>query len=143
MIEPNATAKMGSAPLISPVTPDAMCCSASGKSVNGMAIHRTDTATRRGKSSRCTFWRAAGTSQSADAPKTTRSHVTSPGANASSPIAISRNDDPQINPTDRNRTQSSGVNAPRCVPAVVDITLRRPAPGAASDGSTSSLTSDG
>ena len=52
MIEPNATAKIGSDPLIRPVMPDAMCCSASGKSVNGIAIHSTDTATSRGRSSR-------------------------------------------------------------------------------------------
>ena len=49
----------------------------------------------------------------------------SPGSNASRPMAMNRNDDPQMSPIDRNSAQSSGVNAPRCVPAVVVITLRR------------------
>ena len=37
----------------------------------------------------------------------------SPGSNASSPIAMSRNEEPQIAPIDANSPQSSGVNAPR------------------------------
>jgi hypothetical protein len=49
----------------------------------------------------------------------------SPGSNASSPIAISRNDEPQISPIDPNRAQSSAVNAPRWVPTLVDKTPRR------------------
>ena len=73
-----------------------------------------------------------------------RSQVTSPGSNASNPIAMSRNDDPQMSPIETNIAQSSGVNAPRCVPVVVVITLRRRPAASASEGGTSgSLTSDG
>ena len=140
-----ATAKIGSAPFTRPVKPEAIRSSANGKSVNGIATHSTEIATSRGKSSRGIRFRAAGTSQSTDAPKMMRSHVMSPGSNASRPIAISRNEDPQMSPIERNIAQSSGVNAPACVPAVVVMTLRRrPAASSPFVGSASgSLTSGG
>jgi hypothetical protein len=67
--------------------------------------------------------RAAFTNHNTDAPKATRSHVIKPGSNASSPTAMSRNDDPQITPIPTKIIQSSSVNAPRWVPTLVDSTL--------------------
>jgi hypothetical protein len=57
---------------------------------------------------------------------------------------MSRNDDPQMTPIETNIAQSSGVNAPRCVPVLVVRTLRRRPAVSLSDGETSwSLTSGG
>ena len=106
----------------SPVRPELIHCCASGKSVNGTATHRNESATSRARSSRATGMRAAGTSQSTPAPNSTRSQVIRPGSNASSPIAMNRNDDPQISPIEMKSAQSSAVNAPRCVPTLVDNT---------------------
>ena len=113
---PIAAAKMGSEPFSSPVSAELIRCSASGNSVKGIATHRTESATSRGRSARSTGLRAPGTSHSTAAPNSTRSHVTSPGSNASSPIAMNRNEAPQMPPIAANRPQSSGVNAPRWVP---------------------------
>jgi hypothetical protein len=60
------------------------------------------------------------------APESTRSHVTSPGSKAFNPIAISRNEEPQITPIEANRNHSVGPKAPRCVPSLVDRTLATP-----------------
>ena len=122
---------MGSEPLSSPVSAEVMCCSASGNSVKGMATHSTEITTSRGRSARSTGFLAPGTSHSTPAPNSTRSQVTRPGSNASSPIAMNRNEDPQMPPIAANSPQSSGVNAPRWVPSVVVRTERRPAVGSA------------
>ena len=103
---PIAAAKMGSEPLSSPVSAEVMCCSASGNSVKGMATHSTEITTSRGRSARSTGFLAPGTSHSTPAPNSTRSQVTRPGSNASSPIAMKRNEDPQM-PPDRPRTGPS------------------------------------
>lgn len=92
--------------------------------MKGTATHRNESATSRDRSSGASRERAAGTSHTTAAPNSTRSHVVSPGSNASSPSAMSRNDEPQIAPMDRNSAQSSAVNAPACVPTLVDSTPR-------------------
>ncbi len=84
-----------------------------GNSVIGIAIHSRESASSRGRSARSTARRAPGTSHNAAAPSITRSHVTNPGSNARSPIAMNRNEDPQMAPIAMNSIQSSGENAPR------------------------------
>ncbi len=123
-----AAAKIGNDPFRRPVSPDAIRCSARGNNVNGIATHRNEIATNRGRSSRSTLRRAAGTSHNTAAPKRIRSHVISPGPNDSRPIAMNRNDDPQMAPIAPNNVQSRGVNAPRCVPSLVVSRPRRPLP---------------
>jgi hypothetical protein len=114
--------KIGAAPLSMPVIAEFTDPCASGKSVNGMTTHVIERSSRRPRSARSIGARTPGTSQSADAPKRIRTHVTRPGRNASRPIAMRTNDEPQIVPTTRNSSQSTPANAPRCVPCVVDRT---------------------
>ncbi len=54
------------------------------------------------------------------APNPTRSQVTTPGWKASRPIAMKRNEPPQITPTETNLAQSRAVKASRFVPWVVE-----------------------
>ena len=112
--------KIGAAPFSMPAIAEFTDPCARGKSVNGIATHVIESRNRRARSARSIrAERAPGTSQSADAPNRIRSQVTRPGRNASRPIAMNRNDEPQIVPTARNSSQSTPANAPRCVPCVV------------------------
>ena len=93
--------------------------------MNGSATHTTDNTARRGPSGRATrVVRAVGTSQRAAAPRPTRRSVISPGSNASRPIAIKRNDDPQISEIEMNSVQSRAAKASRFTPSDVERTLR-------------------
>jgi hypothetical protein len=93
---------------------------ASGKSVNGIATHDTARIMSGTRSARSIRVRTPGSIHSRAAPNRIRSHVTSPGLNASSPIAMNRKDDPQIVPTVAKRSQSTAANEPRWVPCAVD-----------------------
>ncbi len=116
--------KIGAAPFSMPAIAEFTDPCASGKSVNGIATHvigqQQQTGPRSARSIRAE--RAPGTTHSARCPNRIRSQVTSPGRNASSPIAMNRNDEPQIVPTTENSAQSTPANEPRCVPCVVDRT---------------------
>ena len=97
---------MGSEPFSRPVSPEVIYCWASGKSVKGTATHSSESATSLARSARSSGVRVAGTNHRVAAPNDTRSQVMSPGSKASRPIAISRNDDPQIAPIEANSPQS-------------------------------------
>ena len=89
-------------------------------------------ATSRGKSSRCTCCRAAGTSQSARRAEDDAEPRDESGLERVQPDRDQQERRSPDEPDRQEQAQSSGVNAPRCVPAVVVITLRRrPRPGAA------------
>ena len=110
---PNSPANNGVAPLSRPVTAELMCSSASGNSVNGIGDpdHREgDHPTPVGAVDAAT---GAGITARAAAPSPTRAHVIRPGWKSSSPMAMNRNDEPQITPTATNRPQSSKANGSR------------------------------
>ena len=113
----------GTAPLIIPTTDESIHCCAIGSRLSGIPIHSAPSSAMRGRSARSTAVRAAGRSISANAPSATRASVTTPGSSASSPIAISRNDEPQIAAIAPSSSQSAAANAPAFVPA--DVAGRR------------------
>ena len=109
------------APLSIPAAAELIHCWAMGKKIWGRAIHNTASATTRGQSDRSIEERRArGTTARVAAPNATRSCVTRPGVKWSRPIAMKRNDAPQMRTSDRNIAQSRGVNASRLVPWLVD-----------------------
>ena len=105
-------AKIGVAPLRSPVTDELMYCSAIGNSVNGTATQITESRTSRPRSEASIVTFGLGSTSSASAPDATRSNVISPGGKASRPMSMNRNDEPQIAATAMKRPQSRGVNEP-------------------------------
>ena len=117
----SSTAKMavniGTAPFSSPATAELMCCSAIGNSVNGMATQMTDSAAMRKRSSRSSRMRAPGSSASVAAPRLTRAEVMTPGSKLSRPMAMKRNDAPQMRLIAEKIAQSSPVNAAPVVAA--------------------------
>ncbi len=81
-------------------------------------------------------WREAGTSHSTIAPKIIRPQAITPGWNESSPMAIQRNDDPQISDVNSSRLQSPRSKLPVFVPSEVNrlvcadtVAAYRPAAG--------------
>ena len=108
---PNSAVKMGMAPLSNPVTAELMCCSAIGKSVNGLATHSTESATTLMRSAGSTAMGGPGKTASVSAPRPTRNKVTKPGLIDSSPIAMNRKDEPQIPAIETNIAQSIAPKA--------------------------------
>ena len=104
---PNIAVNIGTAPFSSPVTAELMCCSASGKSVNGMPTQMTDSATIGnavlGHAGASAIPAAA---PRVTAPRPTRSDVMTPGSRLSNPMAMKRNDAPQMSPMDVKIDQS-------------------------------------
>lgn len=120
--------KMGAAPFNIPVIAEFTHPCANGNSVSGTATHTIDRKRILGRSSRWIGTLALGKHQSAPAPSSTRSQVINPGWKDSSPMAMNRNDAPQIPLAARNRAQWSPAKASRCVPCEVDR-IRAPIEG--------------
>ena len=97
-------------PLLSiPATDESIHCCAIGNMVSGNAIHVTPSSAILGIAARGTGWRAAGMKSNVRAPNPTRSKVTSPGSKDSSPIAMKRNEPPQISESDNSTDHSVGA----------------------------------
>ena len=111
--------KTGVAELIIPATAESRVCSASANSSAGPALPATATMATAVQSARSMRFRAPDNTNSAPAPRVTRSQATTPGASESSPIAIHRKAEPQINPTATTRAQSRTLNAPDSLPELV------------------------
>ena len=111
--------KSGVAPFNIPVTADDTCRSARGNIESGIATQVTPNSASRGQSLRSIVRRVAGRNASVQNPNVMRNVVISAGLNASRPIAMNRNDAPQMPPAVHNSPQSSGVNASVCVPSAV------------------------
>ncbi len=100
------------------MTDELMCCSAIGKSVNGMATQMTESRSSLARSSGsiCMSVTARptrvvidrGSAHSAAAPEPTRNSVIRPGGSASRPMSMKTNDDPQIAATETKSAQSCG-----------------------------------
>ena len=102
---------IGTAPLIIPATEESIHCWAIGKSVSGMAIQMIPRAATRARSAGSMGRRARGTSASASIPSAIRASVITPGSNASRPMAMNRNEDPQMSAMPVRRPQSNPPKA--------------------------------
>ena len=103
-----AAVASGIAPFSIPASDESIHCSAIEKHENGIAIHVAAMKRRRGSSRAGMCRRAAGKMPIASAPKAIRNIVTTDGAKSSSPIAMRRNEQPQINGGIANSTHSVG-----------------------------------
>ena len=119
-----AAVKSGTAPLIIPVTLEETCCCAIGKSVRGKAIQVTPRSTIRGQSARSIDVPERWANDTVAKPKRSRRKVIKPGAKASTPSAMNRNDAPQVTPVKSSSPHSEGPNAPLEVPSAVDMRRR-------------------
>ena len=118
--EATMAVKMGTVPLSIPATDEATHCWAMGNMVRGIAIQiRLRNLTRGRSAMRIGTFRDAGSAHKNSVPNPTRIQVTNPGWKASRPMAMKRNEAPQIALTDRNSVQSVVENALRFVPCVV------------------------
>jgi hypothetical protein len=98
-------------PLIIPATDESTYSSAMGNRDSGSAIQVKPTSQIRGQSSRSMGVRAAGTNARPSIPKRMRRKVTTPGAKASIPMAISRNEEPQTPAMNASSPHSTVPNA--------------------------------
>ena len=129
-----AAANSGMPPFNMPAKLDDTCCCASGNNVMGNASHVIETTKIPGQADRSTLARAFGTKASVTAPIMIRPKVTTPGAKVSSPVAMKRNDVPQIRPGITSSNQSRRVKASRWVPSADRLPRRDERTGVALGG---------
>ena len=105
------------APFSMPVTAEDTWRSAWGNMLIGRASQRSPSQAMPARSSFRTGRRAAGTNASATNPTAKRTKVTPSGGSASSPTAISRNEQPQMRPGSATSAQSPSTLGARFVRA--------------------------
>ena len=106
-------AKSGVAPFSIPVTADDTWRSASGNIESGIATQVAPEEREPRPVAAVDDRRVAGSKRERREAEEMRSDVMTPGANASRPIAMKKNDAPQMPPAVESSPQSSGVNASR------------------------------
>ena len=110
------TPARGTAPLSMPATEESIHCWATGNRISGSPAQITPRKATRTRSSRPIGRRAAGTSDSAATPSATRATAITPGASASSPMSMNRNDEPQMRAmlasSPHSRTPNASVRLP-------------------------------
>ena len=87
--------------------------------MNGIATQMNDRTIIRGRSSGSIGFLVPGISSRIAAPKPIRSQLIKPGSNASRPIAMNRNDAPQMPLIDKNSSQSTEEKRPVLMPRLV------------------------
>src|SRR5215211_1835089 len=106
----------GTAPFSMPATEESIHCWATGNSSSGSPAQMTPRKATRTRSCGPIGRRAAGTSDSAATPSATLARAITPGASASRPTSMNRNDDPQMRAmlasSPHSRTPNASVRLP-------------------------------
>src|SRR5215207_8392283 len=106
----------GTAPFSMPATEESIHCWATGNSSSGSPAQMTPRKATRTRSCGPIGRRAAGTSDSAATPSATLTSAITPGASASRPTSMNRNDDPQMRAmlasSPHSRTPNASVRLP-------------------------------